>query len=341
LVHISLEPGNSPVIDLKQHYANATAADDAEKAMKDALVMVKQMLAMHRKEAEASLMGKSDGNRSTLEEIPEAAAALAALGLINKAEEILKDFPTKREGNALATRVTIPEGPVGRAVSTMGLAAGFLLPAVQKVREAAARTQSQNNLKQLNLAVINYETTFNALPPAAICDKQGKPLLSWRVAVLPYVEQSALYREFHLDEPWDSEHNIKLIHKFPRVFANPLVPLTGREEYPTTNYLALVGNGAGWELKGGLKFPASFPDGTSNTIWLVEAEKGVPWTKPEDISYDPKKMPPLGFFAGGRCNVGFADGSVRALSRQVPERTWHLLIQRNDGQPIPAEDLDK
>jgi prepilin-type processing-associated H-X9-DG protein len=341
LIQLSVEPGIAPTLDIRLGYEDAAAADSAEKSLKDLLGMAKQQLAEYRKEAEEKLFSPKKDKRSSIEDLPEAAASLAALGFIAQAEEILGDFPLKRDGNALAARVKVPEGPFGTAVSTAGVAVGLLLPAVQKVREAAGRTQSQNNLKQLNLAIINYADTYNGLPPAAICDKKGKPILSWRVAILPYIEQDNLYKQFHLDEPWDSEHNIKLARAIPRTYVRAIDKIEG-DTVPKTHYLAFVGNGAAWELKGGLKYPASIPDGTSNTIWLAESEEGVPWSKPEDFEYDPKKMPKIGFgWSGGNyTNVGFADGSVRTLSRSLAERTWHLLIQRADGQPLPP-DFDK
>ncbi len=341
LVQLTVDPGTSPTIDVRVRYADAAAADEAEKGLKELVGMAKQELAKLRKEAEDKLFSPNKGKHSSVEDLPEAAAALAALGFINQAEEILKDFPLKRDGNAFAARIKVPEGPFGTVVSSAAVGVGLLLPAVQKVREAAARVKSQNNLKQINLAIINYADTYNGnLPPAAICDKQGKPLLSWRVAILPYVEQVNLYKEFHLDEPWDSEHNIKLIYRMPKVYLLPVD--AAQHQYPSTHYQAFVGNGAGFELKSSVKFPASFTDGTSNTIWIAEAQTPVPWTKPEDLAYDPKKLPKLGFHWGGghSTNVGFADGSVRTLSRNVPERTLHLLIQRADGNPIP-DDFDK
>src|SRR5262249_30142494 len=92
------------------------------------------------------------------------------------------------------------------------------LGAKLKVQGAASRTRSANNLKQIGLAMHNYHDVNGAFPPAAVCDKTGKPMLSWRVLILPYIEQDALYKEFKLDEPWDSEHNKKLLAKMPKVY---------------------------------------------------------------------------------------------------------------------------
>ena len=205
------------------------------------------------------------------------------------------------------------------------------------IKTGSSRTQSQINLKQIGLAFHNYADTYQGvLPPAAIIDKNGRPLLSWRVAILPYIEQDNLYKQFHLDEPWDSEHNKALIVHMPKIYMLP--GDANKHDLPSTYYQVFVGPHAAFEGKTGLRFPASFPDGTSNTIWTAEAEEAVPWTRPADIEYDPTKMPKIGFHFGDRSNIGFADGSVRALKKSIPEKVWHLLIQRDDGNVIPNYD---
>src|SRR5262245_19749930 len=90
-------------------------------------------------------------------------------------------------------------------------------PGDEAAKKEELRRQSANNLKQLVLAVHNFSDTYNRLPPAAVCDKKtGKPLLSWRVILLPFVEQGPLYKEFKLDEPWDGPNNKKLLEKMPK-----------------------------------------------------------------------------------------------------------------------------
>ncbi len=199
---------------------------------------------------------------------------------------------------------------------------------------ASNRTQSQNNLKQIGLAMHNYENTFGKLPPAAICDKNGKPLLSWRVAILPFIEQDNLYRQFRLDEPWDSEHNKKLA-----MVAVPTLMLPGdklKREFPSTYYRVFYGNDAMFDLKNGTKF-AQVTDGLSNTIMVVEASEAVPWTKPDELEYDPKQTPKLGYLFGDRCNALFGDGHVYALKKSVKTQKLHLLIQKSDGIPVDPD----
>lgn len=208
----------------------------------------------------------------------------------------------------------------------------LLADSADTLRGASQRTQSQNNLKQLGLAMHNYEGIYGSLPPAAICDANGKPLLSWRVAVLPFLEQENLYKQFRLNEPWDSEHNQKLIAAMPKMYLLP--GAAKKHELPSTHYQVIVGNNAMFELRRGTKF-AQISDGLSNTLMVVEAENAVPWTKPDDIVYDPKQAPKFGFFFRNSSNALFGDGSVRAISKKTKVEILHLLIQRNDGQVIP------
>jgi len=116
---------------------------------------------------------------------------------------------------------SMQSAPLGTIATAAPLVAGLLLPASNASRAAAVRSQATNNLKQIGLAMHNYHDVHASLPPAASHDDDDKPLLSWRVHVLPYVEQNELYKEFHLDEPWDSEHNKKLIPRMPVVYRTP------------------------------------------------------------------------------------------------------------------------
>jgi prepilin-type processing-associated H-X9-DG protein len=210
----------------------------------------------------------------------------------------------------------------------------MVLQAVQKVREASSRSQSVNNLKQIGLAMHNYHDTFGTFPAAAIYSKDGKPLLSWRVAILPFIEQDALYKKFKLDEPWDSPHNKKLLAQMPRVYASPDEKAVKAH---ATYYQGFHGPGAFFDGKRGIRI-ASITDGTSNTLMIVEAGKAVPWSKPEDLPYDPKKpVPKLGGVFPSGFNAVFCDGSVRHISKSIKEKVLRLLITRDDGEVIPMD----
>jgi hypothetical protein len=232
-------------------------------------------------------------------------------------------------GIELVSRQSVPGGSVAASAP---VAVALLLPAVQAARAAARRAQSMNNLKQIGLAMHNYIDVHKTFPPAYIADKQGKPLLSWRVAILPYIEAQPLYQQFHLDEPWDSEHNRRLIASMPQVYKAP-----GSTAGPgKTNYLTIRGPNTVFPDGKGINI-ADIPDGTSNTIMAVEVSdpKAVIWTRPDDFPYDEKNpaaglvgLRPRGFLAA------FCDGSVRFISASIDANVLKSLFTRNDGQPV-------
>jgi hypothetical protein len=158
------------------------------------------------------------------------------------------------------------------------------------MHNVAARMQSQNNLKQMVLAMYIYLDENRVLPPAAIWEGSGQPLLSWRVLILPYVEEEALFKAFHLNEPWDSPHNLRLLPRMPKIYA---AVSTNKSPNPYgTCYRVFTGKGTAFEGRRGLRLPDDFPDGTANTILIVEAAETVPWTKPEDLLYYPSEPLP-------------------------------------------------
>jgi prepilin-type processing-associated H-X9-DG protein len=208
-------------------------------------------------------------------------------------------------------------------LATIGVATALLLPAVQAAREAGRRNQSSNQLKQIGLAMLNYHDAQKQFPARAILDKQGKPLLSWRVSLLPYLDQKDLYDQFHLDEPWDSEHNSKLIDRMPAAYGNPNLPSA-----TTTLYQVPAGKGAMFGDAKGLKI-RNMTDGTSMTIMALEVnpEQAVPWTKPADLEYDPARpLEGLGKVRAGGFQALFADGHVTFISNDIdPDRLRALF----------------
>lgn len=195
----------------------------------------------------------------------------------------------------------------------------ILLYSVQKVREAAARTKSQANLKQLAVAMHDMQGANFRFPPAAICNKQGKPLLSWRVAILPFVEQAALYKQFRLDEPWDSPTNKSLIPMMPKIYA-PLGDSGVAREHMTYYRMIVPKGEIGAEF--GLQDLVDLGRNPGDTIMIVEAGDPVIWTKPDELEHTQGDgLPPLGGLMPkiDTFNVAFYDGSVRAMKRDEIE----------------------
>ena len=205
---------------------------------------------------------------------------------------------------------------------------GLLLPAFQKVSQASARIYSANNLKQIALAMHSYHDANGTLPPAAICDENGKRLLSWRVAVLPYTEEADLYHQFKLDEPWDGPNNSKLIARMPKTYGllNDPATVTG-----STYYRVFVGNGAAFDWCKGVPL-TDFKGGKSNTILVAEAATAVPWTKPDELDFDPNgPLPAIGGHFSSGANVITADGAVHTIPQTMSPQTLKAAITRDAG----------
>jgi hypothetical protein len=221
------------------------------------------------------------------------------------------------------------------------------------------------NLHQIGQALHAYHDDWKAFPKAAISDHQGRPGLSWRVAILPYLSEKGLFDKFHLDEPWDGPHNRQLLDEMPAVYACP----GNYHSHPSlTTYRAFTGQGAFFEPPFDAKFApiwwtdpdgtkhyqteppnglsiASFTDGTSNTLMVVEAKYAVPWTLPEGLSIEIGPSagddPLLGAGAPHRQGFSalFVDGAVRVIKRTISPNVLRALITRRGDEVVDLNAL--
>jgi hypothetical protein len=195
---------------------------------------------------------------------------------------------------------------------------------------------------QIGLAMHAAADVYRTLP-VGIGDKSGKVGLSWRVAILPYIEQENLYKQFKHDEPWDSEHNKKLIPLMPKTYAPPNTTTNGYTYYrsfsgPDTVMPPLTRPAPPGQVVGVVS-PAQIPDGASNTFLVAEATEPVIWTKPDELVFDKSQPPPKlgdGIFAGG-FHVTMCDGGVRFVRKTIGDTTLKNAINRQDGNAIKID----
>ncbi len=196
-------------------------------------------------------------------------------------------------------------------------------------RTAARRMSSQNNLKQLGLAIHMYHDSYGELPPAVIKDASGKPLYSGVVLLLPYLEQQNLYQQFDKSKAWDDPVNINISKQMVPSLMNPASTDTrsGHSDY------LLVGGPNAMLADSGKSTLMNVMDGTSNTIMAVEVGSGnslESWAQP--VYWDASK--PFDSPDPTTVNVLFGDGSVRALPKATPVQTLRLISDRQDGQAV-------
>ena len=233
-------------------------------------------------------------------------------------KELGMDPRTIQEAAILFDRETID-----RTLNPMGASAG-------------STTQLKNSLKQFGLAMHNMHDVYGRFPDDDGLDDDNKGNLSWRVWMLPYMDQAPLFNEFHLDEPWDSDHNKTLIEKMPAIFESPGVTEKGR-----TSIHVFTGEGAPFAGDEGPRIQ-NITDGTSNTIMTVLAgpDRADIWTKPGGLDFDPENpIEALGKI-DERFLVGFMDGSVRTVPADINPTSLAGFITQSGGEVTMDVDLD-
>lgn len=228
------------------------------------------------------------------------------------------------------------------------LATNVLAPAIVAAQESAKRASKMNDMKQIGLAMLNFESD-NGFLPGSIVDKEGKLLLSWRVLILPYLEQQALFNELHLDEPWDSKHNMEVATRAApdmycredrQIMTTYLRPvyvgddLSALKSDPEVIEKNFNGRRAFLEPWGRYR---DITDGTSNTIMVAEVapEHAVFWTKPEDWEVDrDDPLAKLRTYKREGFVTGYYDGAARFETFDIDPNLLKKLITKSGGEVI-------
>ena len=242
-------------------------------------------------------------------------------------------------------------GPLQWFLITVALfvSALLLLPALEQARSSARRLQCKNNLHRFGIALHNYHDDYGVFPPAVTRNESGQPMHSWRVLLLPYVDQIGLFSQYKLDEPWDSPHNRQLADQMPPIYRCPSHPHHGDGSGRTlTSYVAVVGDESAW-MEEGSRSLEDFGDHAASTVQLTEwAGVQIPWTEPRDLSVEEARTP-LGrrlapndwpghppredyfYEYEPSWHVAFADGSVKAFGHSIEPDVWASLLRLKTG----------
>jgi prepilin-type processing-associated H-X9-DG protein len=223
------------------------------------------------------------------------------------------------------------------AVPCAGILVALLLPAINMARESARRAQCQNNLKQIGVSMHRHQMQYKRFPASG----EGDPAMSWRVKMLPFLEEAVRFDQYDRTQPWDSPTNRAIIDPMPPTYR---CPSTSRSAPDETNYVGVAGENTMMGTSRGVS-DAECLDGLSNTILLLEVEgSGITWTEPRDLdegTFDYSINSDSG--AGvesphpGGINVVLGDGSVRFLREDIDPDVFRAMVSRNGGELLPAE----
>jgi hypothetical protein len=328
---LTVDLGQVSKVYVQFKFSDANKAKDAEEAAKHGLKFLREQL-------EGPIAEMQD--KATKSKNPK--------DVCHPAAKLLKELDTTLQNAQVELQETSLK--VTFAVKTddanLQQLAKLLTAMIEKEKK---KEKESGNLQRLSFAMNAYHAEVNHLPQPAIYDKNGKPLLSWRVALLPHLGHEELYKQFKLEEPWDSEHNKKLLAKMPDVYQSTVwdknnpshttfkVFVSKKGSAPSSAFVENEAVKLEQILKG---------DGNANTVLIVEGGEQVPWTKPEDIPFDPQKpLPDLDKHFPHGWHAVFGDNTVRKIKKGAPEKLLKQIITYNGGETedwssliVPEED---
>jgi hypothetical protein len=344
LLTLDLEPAMR--LDLRLDFLSQDQAREGEKALRDTLDLARQGLSQPICELETVLNNRE---KDSVANLPENFGALIALGFLRDLDTLLKEAPVQRQELTVKLPIRYRKmdlmesgGPIlvfSAAFAGMGISANATFNAIGRKVGGPVKDPVEEHLRNLYQALDKYQEKHGSYPPPALYDGEGRAVLSWRVALLPYLGEEALYREFRQDEPWDSLHNKRLLKKLPGALQSPNQGRWGSGRWKTPTQV-FTGGSTYFEGKKGIRKT----DITKEAILLahVASDAAVYWTKPADLAYvADKPLPNLFGKYGGKFQVLLADGTYRTIDKTADEKTLRDLIERKVEKtgPAPAPQL--
>jgi prepilin-type processing-associated H-X9-DG protein len=226
---------------------------------------------------------------------------------------------------------------VGFAMVFLGM---LLIPQVN-VSSGGRRITCQNNMHQITQALLAYKRKEGRFPPPSIVDENGKPMHSWRVLILPYIERQDIYNAYNFNEAWDGPSNRKLHNIILDLYCCP----SATNASPTdTNYVAVVGPRTIWGAAWNSKVAITGQDPAEAIVLVEVANAGIHWMEPRDlqvgtslITINPKIGQGISSLHPQGANVAFADGSVRFLANETRPQFLDALLNREPSDEIAPD----
>jgi hypothetical protein len=246
--------------------------------------------------------------------------------MIGQGVELLRSAKLDRDGSQVTFSVPKPEGFEDMVVAAIGTA-------MIEAEQAAGKAQEMNDLRQILIAILNYESVYGRLPAASLFDEDGKPLLSWRVGLLPFIDGDIVRDKMKLEEAWDSEFNLKALEEMPS--------LLGDGPEGKTRLVVFTGEGTPLGGKKGVQFK-DIKDGAFQTVAVIVVgpDKAQPWTKPGGIEFDPDNLKESLGDVGDAVLVGFFDGHVEYIPVDQLDRL-KAMITHQGGEVIERDSRDR
>ena len=211
----------------------------------------------------------------------------------------------------------------------------ILLPAVRAAQQAADRASCVNNLKQIGIALQTYHDVYGCFPAPFIPDANGKPMHSWRVALVPYMESGIFYSMYDFNRPWDSPANLRLAKVSLPFYVCP----SAKHVPGLTNYVMIVGPKAASRAgeRGALD---RITDGPANTVIVAEiADSDIFWSEPRDLNFDEmsfqindRSKPSISSHHHHGAMAVFVDGSVRFLDESTSPEELRAMLTASEGE---------
>jgi hypothetical protein len=350
-------------------YATEAEAKDGLKAAQETVQFARGQLGNALTFVEQKAKPDPNKPQAGVQEFPEKIGFLLAAAGLKQLDTLLAKMPLDVKGKSVQASLeldsVLPGGSTAVSIATVALAISY---AMRDERFGGGLrpgnydwSERERNLSQLVQAIEKYRKDKGHYPPAAITDKDGKPLLSWRVAILPYMDNvwinndggpgdkpvngpKALYDLFKLDEPWDGPNNKKLIHRLPSLYRAPWGVLPyNQSSAGKTLTMAVVGKGAIFDPTKKQVTDGDVRDGLKNTLLLLqleEAGQATYWTKPADVELTKEgKLPADGPNFLKRFAVVYADGSAHTLLAGLGEKSLMGIITREGNEKLDEKEI--